>query len=41
MFSRSANDNSRVVRMMIAGDGTILSVILTTVELSFTIVICL
>jgi hypothetical protein len=38
MFARSINDTPRVVRVMIVGDATILSII---IELSFTIVICL
>ncbi len=39
MFSRSINDTSRNVRMMIVSDTTTWNVILTTVESSFTIVL--
>ncbi len=39
MFSRSINDTSRVVRLTIVGDATPWSVILMTIESSFTIII--
>ncbi len=40
MFARSINDTSRVIRMTIVGDATTWNVILTTLESSFTVVMC-